>query len=76
MAHHVPGQNPSPQTVHENGAASTLIVPALLFAYATWANYRAQFGKTRQIGDDRELVDGHTRLEAFADRISEDGLEK
>ena len=22
MAHHVPGQNPSPQTVHENGAAS------------------------------------------------------
>jgi len=24
MAHHVPGQNPSPQTVHENGAASLL----------------------------------------------------
>jgi hypothetical protein len=41
-----------------------------------WANYRAQFGQTRQIGDDRELVDGHTWLEAFADRISEDGLEK
>src|SRR4051794_8799447 len=24
MAHHVPGQNPSPKTVHENGAASRI----------------------------------------------------
>src|SRR4051812_24095070 len=24
MAHHVPGQNPSPKTVHENGAASEI----------------------------------------------------
>jgi hypothetical protein len=45
------------------------------FSESRWANYRAQFGQTRQIGDDRELVDGFTWLEAFADRISEDGLD-
>ncbi|WP_019873696.1 hypothetical protein [Sporichthya polymorpha] len=44
------------------------------FSASRWANYRAQFGQTRQVGDSRELVDGLTWLEAFADRISEDGL--
>jgi hypothetical protein len=45
------------------------------FSESRWANYRAQFGQTRQVGDTRELIDGHTWLEAFADRITEDGLE-
>ena len=45
------------------------------FSESRWANYRAQFGQTRLVGDSRELVDGHTWLEAFADRINEDGLD-
>ncbi len=51
---------------------STICRPA---GESRWANYRAQFGPTRLVGDSRELVDGHTWLEAFADRISEDGLD-
>jgi hypothetical protein len=46
------------------------------FSESRWANYRAQYGQTRQIGDSRTLVDGLTWLEGFANRVSEDGLEK
>lgn len=46
------------------------------FSESRWANYRAQYGQTRQIGDTRTLVDGLTWLEGFANRVTEDGLEK
>jgi hypothetical protein len=44
------------------------------FSASRWANYRAQYGRTRQVGDTRRLVDGLTWLEGFADRVVEDGL--
>ncbi len=45
------------------------------FSASRWANYRAQYGQTRQVGDTRTLVDGLTWLEGFADRVAQDGLE-
>jgi hypothetical protein len=44
------------------------------FSASRWANYRAQLGRTRQVGDTRSLVDGLTWLEGFADRVAADGL--
>jgi hypothetical protein len=44
------------------------------FSASRWANYRAQYGGTRQVGDTRGLVDGLTWLEGFADRVVADGL--
>ncbi len=44
------------------------------FSESRWANYRAQYGKTSRIGEQRELVDGFTWLEGFADRVAADGL--
>jgi hypothetical protein len=44
------------------------------FSASRWANYRAQLGRTRQVGDTRTLVDGLTWLEGFADRVAADGL--
>lgn len=46
------------------------------FSESRWANYRAQYGQTRKIGDDRKLVDGLTWLEGFAHRVTEDWLRK
>jgi len=46
------------------------------FSESRWANYRAQYGQTRKVGDTRELVDGLTWLEGFANRVTEDGLRK
>jgi len=44
------------------------------FSASRWANYRAQYGRTRQVGDTRTLIDGLTWLEGFADRVVADGL--
>ncbi|NMH98197.1 hypothetical protein [Pseudonocardia acidicola] len=46
------------------------------FSESRWANYRAQYGQIRRIGDERELVDGLTWLEGFGNRVTEDGLRK
>ena len=44
------------------------------FNKARWGGYRAQGGLTRRQGDERELVNGWTWLECFADRIRSEGL--
>ncbi len=44
------------------------------FNKARWGGYRAQGGLTRRQGDDRELVNGWTWLECFADRIRSEEL--
>jgi hypothetical protein len=44
------------------------------FSESRWAGYRAQYGQTRRLGDERALVDGFTWLEGFTDRLDANGL--
>ncbi|MGQ0632530.1 MAG: hypothetical protein ACT4P1_16040 [Sporichthyaceae bacterium] len=44
------------------------------FSASRWNGYHAQFGITRRVGDDRELLQGVTWLESFDHRIREAGL--
>ncbi len=44
------------------------------FSASRWNGYHAQFGITRRVGDDRELVEGVTWLESFDHRIRAAGL--
>jgi len=44
------------------------------FSASRWNGYHAQFGVTRRVGDQRELVSGVTWLESFDHRIREAGL--
>ncbi len=44
------------------------------FSASRWNGYHAQFGVTRRLGDDRELVSGVTWLESFDHRIRDAGL--
>lgn len=44
------------------------------FSESRWANYRAQYGRVQRVGENRQLVEGFSWLEAFADRISADRL--
>lgn len=44
------------------------------FSASRWNGYHAQFGITRRLGDDRELVSGVTWLESFDHRIRAAGL--
>jgi hypothetical protein len=44
------------------------------FSASRWNGYHAQFGITRRLGDDRELVSGVTWLESFDHRIRDAGL--
>ncbi|MGQ0464203.1 MAG: hypothetical protein ACT4QG_02665 [Sporichthyaceae bacterium] len=44
------------------------------FSASRWNGYHAQFGITRRVGDDREIVQGVTWLESFDHRIREAGL--
>ena len=44
------------------------------FSASRWNGYHAQFGVTRRLGDDRELVSGITWLESFDHRIRDAGL--
>lgn len=43
------------------------------FSQSRWANYRAQLGHTRFVGDERTLADGLTWNEGFTDRVGPDG---
>ncbi|WP_254205047.1 hypothetical protein [Nocardia alni] len=43
------------------------------FSESRWANYRAQLGQSRLVGDTRTLADGLTWNEGFTDRIGPDG---
>jgi hypothetical protein len=44
------------------------------FSASRWNGYHAQFGITRRLGDERELVSGITWLESFDHRIRDAGL--
>lgn len=44
------------------------------FSESRWANYRAQYGKVRRIGDKDEIVDSFAWVEGFGDRIVSGGL--
>ncbi|MGQ0464213.1 MAG: hypothetical protein ACT4QG_02715 [Sporichthyaceae bacterium] len=74
------GAWPESATYDVNGVGYEFVGPRTgrmtQFSESRWANYRAQYGQTRQIGDSRTLVDGLTWLEGFANRVAEDGLEK
>jgi hypothetical protein len=45
------------------------------FSESRWANYRAQYGRVQRVGENRRLIEGFSWLEAFADRITADGLD-
>ncbi|BDB43974.1 MULTISPECIES: hypothetical protein [Mycobacterium] len=46
------------------------------FSESRWANYRAQYGHLRKVGDDRKLVAGLSWLEGFVDRLVDEGLDR
>ena len=66
-ASHRVGDDTFDFTAEEGGAM-------LQFNKARWGGYRAQGGNIRRRGDNRQVSNGFTWLECFADRIRDEGL--